>query len=584
MTMVTAKIDGVEVKVSEGTSILAACKSIQVNVPTLCWHPDLCATGACGICLVKVKGKAAMIRACCVPLEQGMEVTTRDPELVKARRTVVELILSKHPNECLTCSRNGSCELQSLAADFGIEHNPYPQVRFEYERDESTKAVVLDQAKCVMCGRCVDVCQNMQNVWALCFMKRSIHTQMSPPGGIKLEESPCIKCGQCSAHCPVGAIVEYDQTQEVLGQLVDPDLYCVVQIAPAVRVAIGEAFGNAPGNIDTGKLYAALRRLGFKGVFDTNFGADVTIMEEATEFVQRFRDGQGKLPLITSCCPAWVDFMEKYYPDMIGHFSTCKSPHAIVGTLAKTYWAQKNGIDPAKIRMVSIMPCTAKKYEIRRHEKDMYASGYQDVDISLTTRELARMIKQAGIAFNELPDETPDALLGEYTGAGTIFGRTGGVMEAALRTAHFMLTGENPGSADIKQTQGTKGIRSFELDVKGTKIRIGIAHGTGNVEALLKEVEQAAQKGEEPPYHFIEVMACMGGCAGGGGQPRGVTSSIRIDRGKGLNKDDKQSKTRFSHENEAVKKLYDEFLEHPCSQKAHELLHTSYSAKQTYKR
>ncbi|GHU00164.1 ferredoxin [Alphaproteobacteria bacterium] len=583
--MVKALIDGIEVNAPAGSTILEAARSVQVNIPTLCYHPDLCATAACGICVVKLKNRPNMLRACCTPLEEGMDITTRDPDLVRARRGVLQLILSRHPNECLTCQRNGTCELQKLAGEFGIERNSFPCIVDEtLARDDSTGAVVLDPRKCIACGRCVQVCQNVQNVWALCFLKRGINTVVSPAGRVKLAESPCIKCGQCSAHCPVGAITEFDQTKEVWEKLADPEAVCVVQVAPAVRVAIGEAFGGQPGDIDTGKLYAALRRLGFAKVFDTNFGADLTIMEEAHEFVARFANGTGALPLITSCCPAWVDFLEKYYPDMLGHFSSCKSPHEMLGVLAKTYWAEKNGVDPKKVYVVSIMPCTAKKYEVARNREDMFASGFQDVDVSLTTRELARMLKQAGIDFADLPDEGADAMLGEYSGAGTIFGRSGGVMEAALRTAYHMITGQNLADVDIVATQGTEGIRSFELDVAGKKVRIGIAHGTGNVETMLKNIKAALDVGQEPPYHFVEVMACTGGCVGGGGQPRGVTGQVRKARAGGLNSDDKKSANRLSHENAEIKRLYADYLGEPGGHKAHELLHTEYTPRKPYQR
>jgi NADP-reducing hydrogenase subunit HndD len=423
----------------------------------------------------------------------------------------------------------------------------------------------------------------MQDVWALSFLERGYNTRISAAGDIELAESPCIRCGQCSAHCPTGAIAEYDQTNLVWKALYDKDIYCVAQIAPAVRVAIGEAFGYGEGTNLTGKLYAALKRLGFNAVFDTSFGADLTVMEEASEFIHRFVHKKGPLPLITTCCPSWVDFMEKFYPDMIEHFSSAKSPHEMVGVLSKTYYAQKKSLDPAKMYMVSIMPCTSKKYEVGR-SKEMFSSGQQDVDVSLTTRELARMIKQAGIDFNNLPDEEPDHILGDYTGAGVIFGATGGVMEAAVRTAYFFATGQRMKDIDFVSVRGLQGVKEAEVDIKGTKVRIAVAHGMGNVECVLDRVHEAAAKGKEMPYDFIEVMACPGGCVGGGGQPYGATDRLRAIRAQGLYNDDKEKALRLAHENPYIKKLYDEFLEKPLSEKSHKLLHTHYMPRPLYRK
>ncbi|MDD5424643.1 MAG: [FeFe] hydrogenase, group A, partial [Candidatus Omnitrophica bacterium] len=399
---------------------------------------------------------------------------------------------------------------------------------------------------------------------------------------IQLSESPCIKCGQCSAHCPTGAILEYYDTPKVWKALQDPDKYCVVQIAPAVRASIGEAFGY-PGKNFTGKLYALLRRLGFKAVFDTNFAADVTIMEEASELEQRLIKGTKPLPLITTCCPSWVDFMEKFHTDMIEHFSSCKSPHEILGVLSKTYYAQKNNIDPSKIVMVSVMPCTSKKYEITRSD-EMHASGFQDVDIVLTTRELAGMIKQAGIDFTNLPDEESDTILGEYAGAGTIFGATGGVMEAAVRTANYFITGKELSKVDIEAVRGLDKVKEAEVDIGGKKIRVAVAHGMANVEYVLNKVREAKKAGKETPYHFIEVMACPGGCIGGGGQPYMVTDEVRMMRAKVLYEDDKAKQVRCSHQNPYVKRLYKEFLEKPLSEKSEKLLHTTYKGVPIYRR
>ncbi|MGD9159510.1 MAG: NADH-dependent [FeFe] hydrogenase, group A6, partial [Desulfobacteraceae bacterium] len=552
-----------------------------VKIPTLCKHPDLDATAGCGICIVKVKGSNKLLRACCTEIGEGMEVTTHDAEIVQIRKTVIEMILSNHPNDCLQCGRNNNCELQRLAADFGIREMPFHEFSNGLKKDFSTRTIVLDPSKCILCGRCVDVCQNIQNVWALNFVGRGISTRIAPAGDIRLADSPCVRCGQCSAHCPTGAIVEYDHTYDVWDALHDSEKYCIVQIAPAVRVAIGEAFGYEPGEILTGKLYSVLKKLGFKTVFDTNFSADVTIIEEASEFVSRFTRGTGALPLITSCCPSWVDFMEKYQQEMIDNFSTCKSPQQMMGALTKTYFAEKEGIDPEKIYMVSIMPCTAKKYEISR-SKDMASSGVQDTDVVLTTRELSRMIKQSGIDFKSLPGDDPDHIMGDYTGAGTIFAATGGVMEAAIRTAYSYVTGESLEDVNIEAVRGLQGIKEGTIDIKGTEVRVAVAHGLGNVEYVLNRVKEAREKGEEPPYHFIEVMACPGGCVGGGGQPYGVTDELRIKRASGSYRDDMEHEIRCSHENPMIKKLYDEYLGSPGGEKAHHLLHTHYEPRPIY--
>lgn len=581
--MITAKINGITVSVPEGTTILEAANKVNVKIPTLCKHPDLPSTASCGICIVKIKGTNKMLRACCTPIEQNMEVTTHDTEIVDVRRTVIELILSKHPNECLTCGRSGNCELQTLAADFGIRRESFPNCVPDIKPDASTGTIVLDPRKCVTCGRCVTVCQDIQNVWALSFLERGFDTRISPAGDISLAESPCVRCGQCSAHCPTGAIVEHCETQDAWNALQDPDKYCVVQIAPAVRVAVGEAFGFEPGANLTGKIYSALRRMGFKAIFDTNFGADVTIVEEATEFVSRFTTAPQKLPLITSCCPAWVDFMEKYHSDMKDNFSTCKSPQSMVGALTKTYYAQKKRLDPKKMFVVSIMPCTAKKYEIHR-SKDMFASGVQDIDICLTTRELARMIKQAGIDFANLPDEEPDHILGEYSGAGTIFGVTGGVMEAALRTAYDYVTGGKLSHVEFENVRGFSGVKEGTVQVGPHTVKVAVAHGLKNVEYVLNKVKEAKKAGKELPYHFIEVMACPGGCVGGGGQPYGVTDELRAARAGGLYDEDSKCVIRYSHENQYVKQLYKEFLGEPNGEKSHHLLHTHYIARPEYQR
>lgn len=581
--MITARINQLVVEVPEGTSILDAARQAQIKIPTLCKHKDLLPTAACGMCIVRNKGGNKFIRACCTPIESGMEITTHDREIVDVRRATLELILSNHPQGCLTCARNGECELQTIAADFNIPMESIKRYVKDTPPDCSTGSIIIDFTKCIKCGRCVQVCQDMQDVWALSFLDRGINTRMAPAGDITLAESPCVKCGQCSAHCPTGAIVENDETPAVWEALHDREKICVVQIAPSVRVTVGEAFGLPPGTNLTRKIYAALRRLGFKAVFDTNFSADVTIVEEASEFIERFVHKRGPLPLITSCCPAWTEFMEKNHYDFIDNFSTAKSPQQMLGVLAKTYYAEKLKLDPARLFMVSIMPCTAKKYEIDRTE-EMYASGHKDVDVVLTTRELARMLKQSGVDFLNLPDAQPDSILGDYTGAGTIFGATGGVMEAALRTAYFYATGEKLAKIEIEVVRGLDGVKAGKINVGGTEVRVAVAHGLANVEQVLDRVREARERGGELPYHFIEVMACPGGCIGGGGQPYGVDNERRKLRIAGLYQDDRDCAIRCSHENPEVIRVYDEFLGKPLSERAHHLLHTRYTARPLYQK
>lgn len=580
---VKATVNNLPVEVPAGTSILDAARQAAVTIPTLCKHKDLDPTAACGICVVRNRNAPKLLRACCTPIEEGMEIATHDEDIVAVRRATLELILSNHPHECLTCDRNGECELQTLAADFNITQEHIKRFVRTLEPDYSTGSINLEFMKCIKCGRCVQVCQEMQDVWALSFLERGINTRMAPAGDISLAESPCVKCGQCSAHCPTGAIVETDETPAVWEALNDKEKVCVVQIAPSVRVTIGEAFGLPPGTNLTGKLYTALRRLGFHAVFDTNFSADVTIIEEASEFVERFAHKKGPLPLITSCCPAWTDYMEKNHWDFIDNFSSAKSPQQMLGVLAKTYYAEKAAIDPAKLFVVSIMPCTAKKYELSRTD-EMYASGHKDVDIALTTRELARMLKQSGIDFLNLHDGEPDSILGEYSGAGTIFGTTGGVMEAALRTAASYVTGEKLDKVEFEAVRGLEGVREATLEVAGNEVRVAVAHGLSNVATVLDRVRKARDEGRETPYHFIEVMACPGGCIGGGGQPYGVDNERRMQRIKGLYQDDKDRTIRCSHENPEVIRLYDDFLGKPLGPRAHELLHTHYTPRPLYKR
>ncbi|MFA5851127.1 MAG: NADH-dependent [FeFe] hydrogenase, group A6 [Spirochaetales bacterium] len=589
--MINCKVNGIAVQVAEGATVLEAAKKANVKIPTLCYNPDLAPWAACGICVVRVEGSNKMLRSCCTPVTENMSVVTNDAELVSIRKTVIELILSTHPDDCLACPRNQDCELQTLAQEFGIREQSFPKRLRDLPIDDTTGSIILNPEKCIRCGRCVTVCQQMQNVWAIEFLGRGESTRIAPAADVKLGESPCIRCGQCSAHCPVGAIYENDQTQVVWDALMKtgPDAKtCVVQIAPAVRVALGEAFGLPAGTDVTKKIYTAFRRMGFDAIFDTNFSADLTILEEGTEFVKRLtaalKDGLGvatkekSMPLITSCCPAWVDYMEKYYPDMVPNFSTAKSPQQMMGAMIKTYWAGKMSLDPSKIFSVSIMPCTAKKFETHRDES-MYASGFQDVDIALTTRELTRMIKQAGIDLVNLPESEADSPLGPYTGAGAIFGATGGVMEAALRSAYFLVTGEELKDVNFTAVRGISGIKEANVRIAGIEIRVAVAHQMGNIQQVLDEVRKARDEGGDTPWHFIEVMACRGGCIGGGGQPYGATDEVRTKRMRALYDHDEAKEYRCSHQNPYIKKVYAEFLEAPGSHKAHQLLHTHYTER-----
>ncbi len=582
MKSVEIRINGNPISVPAGTTILEAAKMAGVKIPKLCVHSDLEPWAACGICVVKVEGSPRLVRACATAVVEGQGYITHDHEIQGIRQTVIEMILSTHPQECLTCARNQTCELQQLAAEFGIREIPFDKNVKRLGKDTSTTSIVLDPSKCVQCGRCAHVCQDIQGVWALEFLNRGENTRLAPAGDVTLEESPCVKCGQCSAHCPVGAIYEKDETQALLNAINQEGVHVAVQMAPAVRVAVGEAFDMEPGEITTGKVYAALRRLGVDAVFDTNFSADLTIMEEGSEFVERFTKG-GILPQLTSCCPAWTDYMEKYYSDMIPHFSTAKSPMMMQGAMTKTYYAEKKGIDPGTICSVAIMPCTAKKYEITRCA-EMKSSGYCDVDLVLTTRELARLIKTAGIDFKNLPDEKADSPIGAYAGAATIFGATGGVMEAAIRTAYKLITNEELEDVNVTAVRGMEGVRSGVVDVKGIPVKVAVAHGLANVKSIMEEIKEAKREGKERPYDFVEVMACRGGCIAGGGQPYGTEDDVRKKRLAGIYKDDEQCEVRCSHNNPEIIEIYKDFLGEPCSHKSHKYLHTSYTKRPVYKK
>lgn len=574
MSLINITIDGRPVQVPPGTTILEAARKAGVKIPTLCYLEELSVIGACRLCLVQVEGARTLVAACVAQAGEGMIVHTNTPAVRQARRINLELILSNHPRECLTCLRNTNCELQRLAAELGVD-----RVRFEgemspYGVDDSSPALVRDPRKCVLCRRCVAVCSEVQGVSAIAVQERGFDTVVAPAFLAPLGEVSCVNCGQCSLVCPTAAIHERDQTAEVWAALADPEKHVVVQTAPAVRVSVGEMFGLEPGSIVTGKLVAALRRLGFDRVFDTDFAADLTIMEEANEFIHRLQKG-GPLPLITSCSPGWIKFIEHFYPQLLPNLSTCKSPQQMFGALAKTYYAQRAGIDPVKIFVVSIMPCTAKKFEARRPE--MRASGYWDVDVVLTTRELGRMIKQAGFDFASLPEEDYDEPLGISTGAGAIFGATGGVMEAALRTAYELLTGATLLSLDFEEVRGLKGIKEAVVGINGREVRVAVANGLGNARRVLDTVING-----EKEYHFIEIMACPGGCVGGGGQPIPTNRETRARRVAAIYQVDRQLPLRKSHENPAVQALYREFLGKPSGHKSHELLHTHYTPRERF--
>ncbi len=579
--MVNIKINGVDYSVPEGSTILEAAKFAGIKIPTLCYLKDINAIGACRICVVEVKGARTPVAACVYPVNEGMEIKTNSPKILESRKTTLELILSNHKKECLSCVRSGSCELQQLCYEYGVDENRFDGENPAVEIDTSAAHMVRDNSKCILCRRCVAACSANQGIGVIGANERGFATQIASAFDMDLADTACVSCGQCITACPTGALHEKDDTDKLFDALADPDKMVVVQAAPAVRASIAEAFGAPVGTNGEGKMIAALRRLGFDKVFDTNFSADLTIMEEAHEFLNRVQNG-GTLPLITSCSPGWVRYCENYFPEFIPNLSTCKSPQQMFGAVVKTYYAQKLGKNPEDIVSVSVMPCTAKKYEINR--EDQAAAGIPDLDITITTRELSRMIKKAGIIWDELPDEVADSPLGSYTGAGVIFGATGGVMEAALRTAVWKLTGENADSPiDFKEVRGTEGIKEATYNVGGKEVRVAVASGLANAKKLLKSI-----KSGEAKYDFIEIMACPGGCVNGGGQiiqPASVKNfvDIRAERAKVLYSLDENAPFRRSHENPDIKALYDEFFGEPNSHKAHEILHTSYKAQKLYK-
>ena len=566
-------IDGIKVTVPEGTTILAAAQKVGLIIPTLCHHPALKPQATCRVCLVEVKGQRRFQTACNTPVREGDEIFTNTKAVREARKTVLELLLADHPQDCLKCVRNQNCELQKLADDYQIREIPFVLSAQNLPLEDNNPAIVRDLNKCIKCGRCVQVCQEVQQVAAINTAHRSVDYGVSTAYAVDLADSPCVYCGQCLNVCPVGALTEKNDTDRVWEALGHEELHVVVQTAPAVRVALGEEFGMPPGSITTGKMVAALKRLGFAKVFDTNFTADLTIMEEGREFLQRLKDG-ATLPLLTSCSPGWINYIEKFYPELLSHVSTCKSPQQMFGALAKTYYAQKADILPEKIFVVSIMPCVAKKYECTRPE--MRSSGFQDVDVVLTTRELAQMIKEAGLDLPLLPEAEYDEPLGtSTTGAAVIFGASGGVMEAALRTVYETVTMKKLKSLDFKMVRGLAGIKEATLDLAGKEVKVAVANGLSNAKVLLEKIKVG-----QCDYHFIEIMACPGGCIGGGGQPLGTTEEIKEKRLTALYKIDRKAKLRKSHENPAVMQLYEEFLQKILEHEVHELLHTYYSDRQ----
>jgi NADP-reducing hydrogenase subunit HndD len=577
--MVSVTIDGVKVEVPENSNVLDAARKASIEIPTLCYLRGINALGACRICLVEVKGNPALQAACVLPVSEGMEVITNSEKVLKTRRTTLNLLLSNHDRECLTCARNRNCELQRLAEEFGIRSIKYEGEKIIKAIDDRSFSVIRNPNKCVLCKRCVSVCGKVQSIGAIGTSSRGFKTMVEPVWEKSLVNVPCVSCGQCIAVCPVAALTEKSEVEKVWDAIHDPDVYVVVQPAPAVRFAIGEEFSMQMGTRVTGKLAAALRRLKFDKVFDTDFGADLTIIEEGYELIDRIKNG-GTLPMITSCSPGWVKFCEIFFPDMLKNLSSCKSPHQMLGAIIKSYYAEKEGLDPAKIFTVSVMPCTAKKMEKRRPGQE--ATGYPDVDAVLTTREIAQMIKEANIDFVNLPDEDFDDLLGTSTGAAAIFAVTGGVMEAALRTVADVLTGQSLQDIEFNDVRGISGIKEAEIPIGDMLIKVAVASGLGNARKLMDAV-----KSGEKEYHFIEIMGCPGGCVTGGGQPI-VSARIknlcdpRVIRANATYDEDREKQYRKSHENPDIIKLYKDYLGKPNSHKAHKLLHTFYDPQEKY--
>lgn len=574
--MIKINIDGRNIEVQKGISVLAAARKANIDIPTLCFLKEINAAGDCRMCIVEIEGRRGLVPSCNTMVEEGMVIRTNTPEINEARRVILDLILSSHNRTCLTCVRNGNCELQTLAEKFGITDIEYPGKEVEPHIDDLSPSIVRDSSKCIMCKRCVATCKNIQQISAIDVAGRGFKSHISTTNEASLNDVNCTFCGQCIQACPVGALKEKDETKNVFRRLRDKDTYVVVQTAPAVRVALGEEFGMPIGTNVEGKMVTALKMLGFDKVFDTNTGADLTIMEEANEFIERFKENK-EIPMITSCSPGWIRYIELNYPELLGHLSSCKSPHQMFGAILKSYYAEKQGIDTKKMYVVSVMPCVAKKFEKTREQMP------DDVDAVITTRELARMIKQANIEFTGLEDSKFDDPMGEATGAAAIFGTTGGVMEAALRTAYETVTGKELAKVNFEDVRGKKGIKKATVDLDGTELKVVVAHGLSNAKKVLEEI-----KNGEADYQFVEIMACPGGCIMGGGQPI-KSSKIRSEvdvrklRADALYTIDEKSTIRKSHENPAIKKLYEEFLEKPGSHKAHELLHTTYIAREKYR-
>lgn len=576
---VNIQINGMPLSVPKGSTILEAARQAGIYIPTLCYLKDINEIGACRMCVVEVKRARSLVAACVYPVNEGMEVFTNTKRVRDSRKTTLELILSTHNKSCLSCVRSGNCELQKLCHDYGVDEYRFQGTKPDAVFDDSTQVIVRDNSKCIVCRRCSATCAKIQDVGVIGTNDRGFDTHIGCAFDRQLKDVPCVSCGQCIEACPTGALHELDETDKVWEALADPTKHVIVNTAPSIRVALGESFGMPMGTNVKGKMVAALRRLGFAKVFDTDFSADLTILEEANELVERIKNG-GKLPMITSCSPGWIKYCEYYYPEFIENLSSCKSPQQMFGAVAKTWYAEKMGIDPKDIYVVAIMPCTAKKFESRRD--DEAASGYPDIDVALTTRELARMIDRAGLNFTELPDEEFDLPLGASTGAGALFGATGGVMEAALRTAAETITGKTLDNIEYTEVRGVEGVKEATYKVGDLELHVAVASGLSNAKTILEKV-----KSGEANYQFIEMMACPGGCVNGGGQPIVPanirnTVDVRAVRGKSLYEEDKNLPLRKSHDNPTCKALYEEYLGKPGSAKAHKVLHTTYEARSKY--